>query len=114
MFYFKSNSVFNNDNLRLLIGALLGFLYILLFFGLKIEPKTEPKIKINIGNFIQNSHITLFNKHIHHWLINLVILIVVLMIELIYSNKYFNFIKGFNIILILHGLTYDDALDFSC
>ena len=32
MFYFKSNSVFNNDNLRLLIGALRFFIYLVIFW----------------------------------------------------------------------------------
>ena len=55
--------------LDLLMGILLGVIFILIFFGCKIRCKTTPNIKINMGNFIRNTHIYIFDKHIHHWMI---------------------------------------------
>ena len=103
----------NYKYILLLIGIIIGILFVLIFFGIKIEPKSIPKIKINIGNFVKNSHIYLFNKHLHHWFINLCILVLVFIIEKYYPSKYFNLIKGFNLVLIVHGLLYDDCFDFA-
>ena len=99
--------------IELLIGALCGIIFTVLFFGLNIKSKSFPKLKINVGNFIRNSHIYLFGKHIHHWLINLVVLLIVFVLNMYYPSKYFYLIIGFNIVLIAHGLLYDDRFDFS-
>lgn len=97
--------------LDLLIGILLGVIFILIFFGCKIRCKTTPNIKINVGNFIRNTHIYLFDKHIHHWMINLFLIIFIIFIEQFYTNKYFDIIKGFSLVLVIHGLMYEDCFD---
>jgi len=96
----------NTTYLEYTMGLFIGLAFVLFFFGLKIEAKSIPNIKINIGTIVKNSHIFLFNKHIHHWFINLCILLLVLLIEPYYSSQYWNIIKGFALVLILHGLLY--------
>ena len=94
-------------------GLVIGIIFILYFFGLKIQTKSTPKIKINIGNFVRDSHIYLFGKHMHHWFVNLIVLIIVLILDRYYPCKYFKIIMGFNLVLIFHGLLYSDCFDFS-
>jgi hypothetical protein len=43
-------------NTELCVGIFFGVIFIMIFFGAKIETKSTPKIKINIGNFIRDSH----------------------------------------------------------
>jgi hypothetical protein len=100
-------------NTELCVGIFFGVIFIMIFFGAKIETKSTPKIKINIGNFVRDSHIFLFNKHVHHWFLNLIILFIVLILDSYYHSKYFNLIIGFNLVLIFHGLLYKDCFDFS-
>ena len=105
---------FNYYNyLELLSGIIVGIIFTIIFFGLEIKCKSTPKIKINIGKFVRDSHIYLFNKHMHHWLVNLIILLLILIVERYYPSKYFKIIMGFNLVLIFHGLLYDDCFDFS-
>ncbi len=59
-----------------ILGCILSMIWILHFFGTRLKPKTKPKIKINIPPFIKDSHIILFNKHIHHWVIFLGLFII--------------------------------------
>ena len=100
-------------NTELCIGIICGVIFIIIFFGAKIESKSTPKIEINIGNFVRDSHIYLFDKHVHHWFLNLIILFIVILFDSYYPSKYFNLIIGFNIVLIFHGLLYTDCFDFS-
>ena len=58
------------------LGIFIGLFFISIFFGYKIEEKIKPKININLGPFVKDSCIIIFNKHIHHWLISLLILFV--------------------------------------
>lgn len=81
-----------------LYGIILGISYILYFFGTNIE-----------NNSHQEYHINIFNMHWHHWMICIIILLI---FELL-NNDYTEFIRGFCIILIIHGLYYEDCFDFS-
>ena len=97
----------------LLIGIIIGIIFILTFFGSEINVNSNPKIKINLGSIIKDSHVYLFNKHIHHWFINLLILILIMVVEKYYNHPILTTIKGFNMVLIVHGLMYSDRFDFS-
>ena len=96
----------------LFIGIIIGLIFIFVFFGTKIKSKSMPKIKVNIGNFVRNSHIYLFNYHIHHWFLNFIILIIIQLIQNYKNIVYFDIVKGFNIALIFHGLLYSDCFNF--
>jgi hypothetical protein len=95
------------------LGVCFSIIYILGFFGNEIKCKSDPKIKINIPPFVRNSHLYIFNKHIHHWFLNTIILCIISFIQFFIDLKIFYFIRGFNIIQILHGLLYQDCFDFS-
>lgn len=94
-----------------LYGFLFSVLITKVFFG-KIKSGGKPNIIINIPPFIIESKIIILNKHIHHWVIFSLILIGLV----IFKKKYNNFIKfivGFSIFMIIHGLQYDDAFNFT-
>ena len=84
--------------MKFIYGIILGISFILYFFGTNIECNSHPEYHINI-----------FNIHWHHWMIGIIILLI---FELL-KNDYTEFIRGFCIILIIHGLYYEDCFDFS-
>ena len=84
--------------MKFLYGIILGISFILYFFGINIECNSNPEYHINI-----------FKIHWHHWMIGIIILLI---FELL-NNDYTEFIRGFCIILIIHGLYYEDCFDFS-
>ena len=91
-----------------IIGILFGLIYCIIMYDNKIN--SNPKLVINFGSMIRNSHIYLFNKHIHHWLIFLFILVLTFVnkLQITIFKKYIYQIRGFSIIMILHGLSYSD------
>lgn len=93
------------------LGIFIGLFFISIFFGYKIEEKIKPKININLGPFVKDSCIIIFNKHIHHWLISLLILFVLYIQKS--RNSLYYILNGYFIVLICHGLLYDDRFDFS-
>lgn len=97
-----------------LYGFLFSVLITKVFFG-KIKSGKKPNIIINIPPFIVESKILIFNKHIHHWVIFSFILIGLFIFKK-KQQKYNNLVKfivGFSIFMIIHGLQYDDAFDFT-
>tara|TARA_Y100000992_G_scaffold12964_1_gene7752 strand:- start:1113 stop:1466 length:354 start_codon:yes stop_codon:yes gene_type:complete len=96
-------------------GLLAGVAYIAVAFGFEIRSKSPPKIQINAGDFIRNSHIYVLGKHVHHWCICLAILFAIAAVEVHTrsSSKHMATAKGFAVALLLHGLLYDDCFDFS-
>lgn len=97
--------MFNNIN-SFMCGILFSVIYILICFGLKIEEKSIPKIKVNIWPFIKNSSIYIFDKHIHHWLVALIVLLILQVQP--YRNAIYYLLNGFFVILMVHGLLYKD------
>ena len=91
-----------------IIGILLALLYIKINFG--NSEGTNPKIfKPNIGLFIRNGHVYICNKHIHHWIIYSILLLIFNLInKYIISLSYLNLYNGFFITMIIHGLSYSD------
>jgi hypothetical protein len=92
------------------IIASIGWLYI--FFGSDIKCDTDPKIKININPIIINSKLYIYGKHIHHWFVGLILLCILLVLYLYIDYDFMYFLQSFSIILILHGLLYQDCFDF--
>jgi hypothetical protein len=91
-------------------GIIIGIIFIVVFFGFEINPKSKPRIKINIPPFVQDSHIIVCNKHIHHWLVSSILLSVVFYLN--NNNRVCYILEGFFAIIILHGLLYNDWFDF--
>ena len=57
----------------------------IMFFWNRNKRKIKTKISINIKPFIKDSSLILFNKHIHHWLVFLIVFIIIIIIKK--SNK---------------------------
>ena len=51
------------------------------------------------------------NKHIHHWIIFTVILLLS-MINMGVDKRIVEVIRGFSVIMVVHGLMYADRFDF--
>lgn len=81
-----------------LIGLIIGYVYIIIFFGFSI--------KCNTNNYY---HINILNIHWHHWMISIIILLI---FELL-NNNFTEYIRGICIIVMLHGLYYEDCFDLS-
>ena len=94
-----------------ILGVILGVLFVFISFGTDIKEKSKPRIKINIPPIIKDSHIILFNKHLHHWFI--AFLSLCLLYYLNDNNKIYSILEGFMMTLIIHGLLYRDCFDFS-
>lgn len=89
---------------KFIIGILIGFLHIYIFFGFKIISKSNINYHIN------------FIIHWHHWLICLIafcFLVIITRIKKIKKfKKYKYYLSGYLIIIIIHGLLYPDRFDF--
>ena len=97
-----------------LYGLIISYIFTKIFFG-KIKEGKAPNILITIPPFIKNSKVVLFNKHIHHWLIFLIILLLLIIFRKNLSKYklFLEFSIGFCFYLIIHGLQYKDAFDFT-
>ncbi len=94
-------------------GIIFAIIYLYFFFGTEVKCGTIPKIILNIRPFIQNSKIYIGNFHLHHWLLGVIIIIICCFFKIInYNNKLLYFLNGFSIILVIHGLFYQDCFDF--
>lgn len=89
---------------KFIVGTLIGFLHIYIFFGFKIIPKSNMNYHIN------------FIIHWHHWLICLIVLCFLIIITRIKKyktlKKYKYYLSGYLVTMIIHGLLYDDRFDF--
>ena len=94
-----------------IFGIIIGILFIVISFGTDVKEKSKPKIKINIPPFIQDSHVIVCNKHLHHWFLAFISLTVIY--NLNNNSKIYYILEGFMMSLILHGLLYKDCFDFS-
>ena len=93
-----------------LIGINLGLIFIIMVFGNKAG---EPhNLNFNCGSIIKNGSIYIFNNHIHHWLISLLILLFTIPIQYRSDNKFMSILNGFLIVLMIHGLSYPDRFIF--
>lgn len=73
----------------------------------------EPhKIPLTLGNFIKNGSLFICGKHIHHWLISLIILIFSIPIQYKTNGKYVSLLNGFLLIFMIHGLSYSERFIF--
>ena len=96
-------------------GVILGLIFILLTFELNFDVKKKPKIRINIPKItieMKDSVVMVNNYHIHHWLIfSWILLMIDVGIES--QDVLKDVIKGFSVIMVIHGLMYVDRFDFN-
>ena len=96
----------------IILGAIVGIIFVLLVFGNEFIAKKEPKIKIDIPLIgMKESRIIIGNKHIHHWLIFTVILLLSL-VDMGVDKRMVEVLRGFCVTMIVHGLIYADRFDF--
>ena len=90
------------------MAAAFSFIY---FFICNNEGQ-PPKYKINCDDFFINGSFYIGSRHIHHWLIFLVILFILISYYIFYPSNMGKFFLGFSILMILHGLSYGDCFVF--
>lgn len=96
----------------IILGLIIGVIFVLSVFGKSFIAKQEPKIKIDIPLIgMKESRIIIGNKHIHHWIIFTVILLLS-MINMGVDKRIVEVIRGFSVIMVVHGLMYADRFDF--
>ncbi len=96
----------------IILGIILGLIFVLSMFELDFVAKKKPKMKIDIPLMgIKNSTVIINGTHIHHWLIFTIILLMSL-INMGINRIVLNVLRGFSVIMILHGLMYPDRFDF--
>uniref|UniRef100_A0A6C0J3R4 Uncharacterized protein n=1 Tax=viral metagenome TaxID=1070528 RepID=A0A6C0J3R4_9ZZZZ len=93
-----------------IIGLILGFIFVKLIFN--NNENEQHKLSFNFKNIIKNGSLFIMNKHIHHWLISLVILFITIPYQIKYKNKHISILNVFFILFFLHGLTYKDRFIF--
>jgi hypothetical protein len=93
-----------------MIGLILGFIFVKLIFN---NNEGEPhKLSFNFKNIIKNGSLFIMNKHIHHWLISLVILFITIPYQINCETKNVSILNGFFLLFFLHGLSYKDRFIF--
>ena len=96
-----------------IVGLISSVVVLYIFFGSEIKCGSNPKIMLNIPPFIKNSKIYIGNFHLHHWLLGILIIFLCCLLKLInYDDGFIDFMNGFSIILVIHGLFYQDCFDF--
>lgn len=95
------------------LGLISSLIILYIFFGSEIKCGSEPKIILNIPPFIKNSKIYIGKFHLHHWLLGIILIIICCILKLLkYNSGFLYFINGFSIMLVIHGLFYQDCFDF--
>ena len=96
-----------------IIGLINSIIVLYIFFGSEIKCGSNPKIILNIPPFIKKSKIYIGKFHLHHWLLGFISIIICCVLKFFkYDNVFLDFINGFSIILVIHGLFYQDCFDF--
>ena len=94
------------------LGIIIGVIFVLSLFELDFVTKKKPKMKINIPLLgIKDSTVIINETHIHHWLIFTMILLMSLT-NVGIDRNILEVIRGFSVVMILHGLMYADRFDF--
>jgi hypothetical protein len=83
----------------MLLGLIMGVVYAIIVFPGGVG--CSPRLSVTCGPF-HNGMLFINGHHIHHWMLFLLILPVSLLAQT--RN-----ITSFAIVMIIHGLTYEDA-----
>ena len=93
------------------ISGILAALFFIQFFICNSEGE-PPKYKISCDDFFINGSFFIGSRHIHHWLIFFILLIFFFSYYIFYPSNLGIFIIGFSILMVLHGLSYNDCFVF--
>ena len=91
-----------------IIGVLLGIIFIQFIFCNCAG--TPPKISFLWEDYFMNGSLYIGSRHIHHWLIfTCIYLFLLIPLYLLFPDCSFILVlSGFSIVMIIHGLLYDD------
>ena len=90
------------------ISGILGAIIFIRLFICNNEGE-PPKCKIDCDFFI-NGSFYIGSRHIHHWLIFLILLAI--LFPCFYPSNFISLLGGFSLLMILHGLSYNDCFVF--
>lgn len=95
------------DIAKIVIGMLIGFIYIGIMFDFKCEPGKPPRTSLNTGSpsrmvHVKDGSIFLAGRHLHHWMICVVLIPIFILVQ-------FYIAIGMCITMTAHGLCYNDA-----
>jgi len=94
------------------ISGILAALFFIQLFICNCEGE-PPKYKISCDDFFINGSFYIGSRHIHHWLIFLIIFIVIVFpCYIFYPSNFIRFLAGFSFSMIFHGLSYKDCFVF--
>ena len=91
-----------------IIGVLLGIIFIQCCFCNCAG--TSPKVSFQWDDYFINGSLYIGSRHIHHWFIfTCIYLFLLIPLYLLFpDNSPILIISGFSIVMIIHGLLYDD------
>jgi hypothetical protein len=93
------------------ISGILAALFFIHFFICNSEGE-PPKYQISCDDFFINGSFYIGSRHIHHWLIFLILFMIFFPYYIFYPSNLGIFIMGFSMLMILHGLSYNDCFVF--
>ena len=90
------------------LGLFLGIAYVGIIFHFNTAAGTTPVVHLDIGKttdsvYMKNGSLYIFHRHVHHWMIYMALLPIFVLLQ-------FYIGVGFCLILIIHGLSYSDAM----
>lgn len=98
-----------NDIAKIVVGCVIGLIYIAIMFDFKCQAGKPPRVSLNIGSpsrmlHVKDGSLFLAGKHLHHWMICIILIPIFILVQFYVGI-------GMCIAMSAHGLCYKDALD---
>ena len=91
-------------------GGVLSVLFI--FFFISNNEGEPPKYQIKWDDFFINGSFYVGSRHIHHWLIFLILLMGIILTRILFPSNFIDLLAGFSLTMVCHGLSYQDCFVF--
>lgn len=97
------------DIAKIVIGILIGLIYIGIMFDFKCQSGKPPRANLNIGSpsrimHVKNGSLFLAGKHLHHWMVCIILIPIFILVQFYVGI-------GMCIPMTVHGLCYKDAFN---
>ena len=94
-----------------IFGAGLSILFI--SYLISNNAGEPPKFKIKCDDLFVNGSFYIGSRHIHHWFLFSGIFVGTLIFKhVFFSSNFLEFLAGFSLMMIVHGLSYEDCFVF--
>ena len=94
------------------ISGILAALFFIQLFICNCEGE-PPKYKISCDDFFINGSFYIGSRHIHHWFLFSGIFVgTIIFKHVFFSSNFLEFLAGFSLMMIVHGLSYEDCFVF--